>query len=380
MPPKTTLWSLEDHTRGKHMVLRAYMDAWLPIILSKFEKAMFVDAFAGPGEYKNGDPGSPVIALNALAQHSSQHMMIGQIDYVFIEKDRARFDHLKKVIARQRKKDAVPSFCNISTYKGAFAQALPRLIESNDLQRIPIFVMIDPFGVSEAGMENIQALMQYPRAEVYVSLMYEWINRFKRDPVFKAPLDDFFGCPDWAQGIVMPEGKARKEFFYGLYRKQLKLSGARHVLNFELYDGNKLKYALFFATQNDLGCDRMKQAMWRAEPTGGYSFRGDKLGQLSFEPTDFHFNELERALICQFGLNQPTAIKSIEEFMRSDRILFHSGHLKRHLAGMERASTLTVDQRPSRRRGTFPPGTILRFVDVEPPPPSPIQPPLMPFE
>ena len=42
----------------------------------------------------------------------------------------------------------------------------------------------------------------------------------------------------------------------------------------------------------------------------GYSFRGGKLGQLSFEPTDFHFIELERALICQFGLNQPTAIKS----------------------------------------------------------------------
>ena len=36
MPPKTTLWPLDDHTLGKHMVLRAYMVAWLPIILSTF--------------------------------------------------------------------------------------------------------------------------------------------------------------------------------------------------------------------------------------------------------------------------------------------------------------------------------------------------------
>ena len=354
------------------------MNAWLPIILSTFEKAMFVDAFAGPGEYENGEAGSPVIALHALAQHSSQRMMTGQIDYVFIEERPDRFSHLKKVIDSQRTKGAIPSICRIAIYNNTFAHVFPKLIDSISSHRVPTFVMIDPFGVSGVGMEHIRALMDYPSIEVYVSFMYEWINRFKRDPVFKAHLDDLFGCPAWAQGIVMPEGKARKEFFYGLYGKQLKLSGARHVLNFELYDGNKLKYALFFATQNDLGCDRMKQAMWRAEPTGGYSFRGDKLGQLSFEPTDFHFNELERALICQFGLNQPTAIESIEEFMRSDRILFHSGHLKRHLAGMERASTLTVDQRPSRRRGTFPPGTTLRF--VKPPPPSPKQQLLMPIE
>ena len=378
MPPTTTLWPLDDHTRGKHMVLRHYMDAWLPIILRTFEKAMFVDAFAGPGEYENEEDGSPIIALKALAEHSSKHRWRGQIDYVFIEKNRDRFDHLNKVIAHQRMNGAVPSICQISTYNDTFAHVFPELIDSISSHRIPTFVMIDPFGVSGVGMDHIRALMGYPSTEVYVSFMYEYIDRFKDHPNFEPHLDDLFGCPDWRQGIDMPEGKARKEFFYRIYREQLKLSGARHVLNFELYDGNKLKYALFFATQNGLGCDRMKQAMWRAEPTGSYNFRGDRLGQLSFEPTDFHFNELERALICQFGMEQPTAIESIEEFMRSDRVLFHSGHLRGHLRDMERTATLIVDQSPRKKRGTFPPDTILRF--VEPPPPAPIQRPLMPFE
>ncbi len=378
MPPTTTLWPLEDHTRGKHMVLRAYMDAWLPIILSRFEKAMFVDAFAGPGEYEKGEPGSPIIALNALAQHSSKHRLIGQIHYVFIEEDADRFGHLEDVIARQRKKGAVPSICDISTYNDTFAQVLPRLIEPISSDHIPAFVMIDPFGVSGFGMEHIRALMDYPSIEVYVSFMYEYIDRFKDHPNFEPHLDDLFGCRDWQQGIVMPEGKARKEFFYGLYRKRLKLSGARHVLNFELYDGNRLKYALFFATQNDQGCDKMKQAMWKVAPTGGYSFRSDKLGQLSFESGVVDFKELERALISEFEMNQPTAIESIEEFMRSDSVLFHSGHLRSHLTDMERVSTLIVEKSPRKRRSAFPPGTILRF--VEPPPPSPIQPPLMPFE
>ena len=360
------------------MVLRAYMDAWLPIILSKFERAMFVDAFAGPGEYKNGELGSPVIALNALAEHSSQNMMTGQMDYVFIEESTDRFVHLEAVIDRQRRKGSIPSICRITRFNNTFAHVLPKLIDSISLDPIPTFVMIDPFGISGVGMEFIRALMDYTSTEVYVSFMYEFMNRFKGHANFEPHLDDLFGCPDWREGIDMPEGKARKHFFYGLYKEQLKLSGAQHVLNFELYEGNQLKYALFFATKSDQGCNKMKQAMWKVAPLGGYSFRSDTLGQFSFALRVVDFDELERALIDEFGMNQSIKIESIEEFMCSDRVLFHSSHLKSRLAYMERASTLIVDQSPRKRRGGFPPGTLLRF--VEPPPPPPIQGSLMPME
>ena len=59
LPPRSTVWDLDDHTRGKHLVLRSYMDAWLPIVLNTYERALFVDGFAGPGEYRRGEPGSP---------------------------------------------------------------------------------------------------------------------------------------------------------------------------------------------------------------------------------------------------------------------------------------------------------------------------------
>lgn len=378
MPPKTTLWPLDDHTRGKHMVLRAYMDAWLPIILSKFERAMFVDAFAGPGEYEKGELGSPVIALNALAQHSSQGMMTGQMDYVFIEERSDRFLHLKNVVDHQRTKGSIPSICQVSMFNDTFAQVLPNLIASMKSDRVPTFVMIDPFGISGVGMELIRALMQHPSTEVYVSFMYEYMNRFKGHPNFEPHLNDLFGCVDWQQGIDMPEGKARKDFFYGLYKKQLKLAGAQHVLNFELYGGNQLKYALFFATQRDEGCDKMKQAMWKVAPLGGYRFRSDTLGQLSFESGVVDFDELDQALIGEFGMSQSTEIEAIEEFMCSDRILFHSGQLRSRLAEMERASKLIVDRSPRKKRGAFPAGTLLRFVESPPPPPR--QGRLMPIE
>lgn len=52
MPPETTVWPIEPHTNGKHAVLRHYLNAWLPIMLRSNERVLYIDAFAGPGEYQ----------------------------------------------------------------------------------------------------------------------------------------------------------------------------------------------------------------------------------------------------------------------------------------------------------------------------------------
>ena len=57
--PKDTLWELDPHTLGKHLVLRAYLDAWLPVMGSWQGRLLFIDGFAGPGEYEGGEEGSP---------------------------------------------------------------------------------------------------------------------------------------------------------------------------------------------------------------------------------------------------------------------------------------------------------------------------------
>ena len=54
---KEKLWPLEPHTTGKHLVLRAYLNAWLPILSSGNSRVLFIDGFAGPGEYAGGEEG-----------------------------------------------------------------------------------------------------------------------------------------------------------------------------------------------------------------------------------------------------------------------------------------------------------------------------------
>ena len=89
-----TLWDLEPHTRGKHLVLRAYLDAWLPIMSFANSRVLFIDGFAGPGEYAGGEEGSPQIAMRALVDHSAN--IKAEVVYYFIEKDAERAKHLTK--------------------------------------------------------------------------------------------------------------------------------------------------------------------------------------------------------------------------------------------------------------------------------------------
>ena len=345
------------------MVLRNYMDAWLPIMRRHNGRVLFIDAFAGPGEYTRGEEGSPVIALRALIDHNAR--MNGEINYIFIEKDTSRYKHLMTVL--KNLENEIPDNCKYqvinSTFDETLTEALNRIDEQNQ-SLAPSFVMIDPFGVSGTPMATIGRILSNPKSEVYVSFMSRDINRFREHTNFERHLDDLFGCSNWRQGINLPEGKKRIAFFYDLYKSQLKAAGAKYVLHFELYEGNELVYAIFFGTGDLEGCDKMKQAIWKVAPFGDYRFRGSKLDQLTLLPDEMiDFTILAKTLHDEFKSNGWVKIDEVIDFVKSDATDFHSSHLKGStLRPMEERGEIEVGPDSRKRKGTYPDGTILRFV------------------
>jgi len=69
------------------------------IILSqgKFAEILYIDGFAGPGEYAGGEAGSPIIALDTALEYKSP--LTAKVHFLFVEKDDARADHLRKQVA-----------------------------------------------------------------------------------------------------------------------------------------------------------------------------------------------------------------------------------------------------------------------------------------
>ena len=370
MPPKSTLWRLEPHTRGKHLVLHNYMQAWLPILSTWNKRLVFIDAFAGPGEYEGGELGSPVIALRALINHNAQQRMKGDFFYLFIEKDKKRCDHLSMVLNKM--KQDLPSNCSYQVVNSTFDDTLTSALDKLDEQKktlAPSFVMIDPFGVSDTPMQTVARILSNPNAEVYISFMYDFINRFNRTDGFESHLDSLFGCEDWRRGQCINDVDQRKQFYFELYERQLKGAGAKYVLRFELYEGGRLVYAIFFGTQDLKGCDKMKQAIWKEAPFGDYKFKGDLIGQLSLGDSMTDLTRFRQDLLDEFGTSEWVRVEEITDFAMSDRTGFHTGHLKnKTLAPMEREGTIEVDRSSNKSSKGYPDGTKIRFKCIQSPP------------
>lgn len=362
MPPNATVWPLQPHTLGKHLVLRYYLDAWLPIRSARNSRILFIDGFAGPGEYEGGEEGSPLIALRALNEHRAKGSITNEVHFIFIESDQKRAEHLNSLVEAQ--KPSLPTNCHVYVEHGVFDGAMTWLLDQIDAQAkrlAPSFVMVDPFGVSETPMDVIGRILQNSRSEVYISFMYESINRHRKSSEFAPHLDVLFGCETWREGIDIEDSEERKSFFYGLYEAQLRKAGATYVIHFELYEGNRLVYAIFFATKHLLGCDRMKQAIWKVVPFGDFAFRGSQT--LTLGITNADFEPLKAALRAQFHGKGWIRTEDVLDYVASDQTEYHTGQLKRRtLVPMEKAGQIEVDEDTRNRKGTYPNGTLLSFL------------------
>ena len=299
--------------------------------------------------------------------------MNGAMEFAFIEERADRFAHLEKVVAGRR--SSLPSFCRVRTFNDTYESVFPRLLDVLETDSaVPAFVMIDPFGVSGVFMDQVRTLMEYPSTEVYISFMNREINRFATQPEFTDHLNGLFGCEDWKQALQIDDPVARRESFHRTYEWQLRNAGARYVVPLQLYDGRRHVYTVFFATQNSLGCDKMKHAMWKVAPLGDFRFTGGLDRQFTLGPGVVDFDRLKDDLVSEFGMNEDVSIEAVENFMSTDRTLFHTSHYKRVLSDMEQAGRLAVTKSPRKQKGRYPPGTIISFVEPPPaPPPEPVQ-------
>lgn len=350
-----TLWELEEHSLGKHLVFKSYLNAWLPILSKWHGRLLIIDGFAGPGEYENGHVGSPIIALEAAMSHRHQAVRDQEIIFYFVESNKKRLEHLKALVAD--KYPSLPKNFKVRYAGVSFDDAMGELlgyIEEQNKRLAPCFAMIDPFGVSDTPMSVIHRILQNPRAEVYVSVMYEFINRFLKSKEFSPHLDELFGSKEWVQVQSISDKAQRKDLLYDLYKQKLKESKATNAVHFELFKGNRHVYSIFFATQSWKGADKMKAAIWNVVPSGDFVFRGGTNAQLDISSPDF--TPLMDAISEEFADRWVTPAQ-IAHFVGSDRTIYHSSQFKKNaLKPLEQRGQLIIhpdDASKRTRRFTY---------------------------
>ncbi len=352
--PKSTIWQLEPHTAAKHELLRRYLQAWAPILSQgRFPHLVVVDGFAGPGRYSQGEEGSPIIAIKAVIEQPRP--ITAKVDYHFIELDKRRAEHLGTEIAAL----ALPPNVTTTIHAGhSFQDAFPKVWQRYDplpgRSRPPTFVFIDPFGF-KIPFAYVAEVLRAPSCEVLINFMFEEINRFLAQEQQPDNFDELFGCREWRDGIAIKVPAERVKFLHDLYTRQLtKAGGARHVRSFAMRnERNTMDYFLFFATNNELGLRKMKEAMWRVDGSGTYTFSDatDPSQSVLFAPEPDR--QLLGRLILQRFAGKETKVKEVEAFVVCESP-FRETHYKKVLKELEDAGQMAaIDPPAKRRRGQF---------------------------
>ena len=269
----TTIWPIENHTLAKHEILKEYLKAWIPILGRTSNRIIFLDGFAGPGIYKGGEEGSPIIAIQTAISHSMLRF-VPEIRFAFIESDRERSKILDQMI--RQKFPNLPSNVHVQVIPGDFVQSLTETldgIEDNGKNLAPTLAFIDPFGYSEIPFELIARILRYPRCELFLTFMSGFINRFLHDTEKENAVDRLYGTKAWRDARNIDNTDTRLNFLLDLYVAQLNTIGIRFVRPFKMMNSSrKTIYDLVFATKHHKGMDAMKKAMLTVVSNGTYTF------------------------------------------------------------------------------------------------------------
>ena len=361
--PSTTLWEIEAHTQAKHDILKRYLGAWFGILGQSIPRIMYLDGFCGPGRYKHGEDGSPIVALKA-ALEQGEILKNSQIVFFFIDSRDDRIEHLKHEISLL----SLPKNFTLKIKTGDFQQVLRETFHSADQNGTtlePTFAFIDPFGFKDVPFELIKRLLNNPSTEIFINVMIDFVNRFIEhpDPIIQQQIIDLFGTTKVLD--VIRAGGNREENLRRLYLEQLQ-SHARFVRYFEMQnEDNRAIYYLFFATKHPLGFARMKEAFWKVDPESGFKFSDatnpDQMILFRSDPIP----SVANLIVQEFSsAPQPVITDQIQNFIEQETIYIAS-QMKKALIFLETSKKITVCPQKvdgkKRIRNKFPLGVKINF-------------------
>jgi three-Cys-motif partner protein len=327
-------------------------------------RLVYIDGFAGPGVYAGGEPGSPIIALRARLEHVARDRMTNEMIYCFIEEDGKRVARLREEVD---KLGPLPKNIVVDIKHGAYEDIFGGMlddVQTRGVELAPTFAFIDPFGYAAASMKLSGRFLQFQRCEVLIYVPFPFITRFVSEAAVEPALTTLFGTDEW-KGARERSGPDRLRCLHDLFQQRLQQDcGLDYVRSFQIVKtGSNTGYHLFFGTKHKRGLERMKGVMWKVDPGGGQRFTdATNAAQMTLFQAKPDLAQLRSAMLARFK-DAPCTIGEIEDFTLIETAYLPSPHVRAVLKPMETEGRLKIVQaKGDRRRGTYPPGTRVRFV------------------
>jgi three-Cys-motif partner protein len=296
---------------------------------------------------------------------------LGHYLFLFIEKDEARCQNLQQKIATLQLPDNFRVHVECASFEEVFDEVLSE-IEKQNKRLAPSFVFIDPFGPTGFPMHLISRLAQQRRSEVLITFNYQSLKEwFLQDPHKHEHLDELYGSDVWRQALWIADPAQKERYLMGVYQKALESLGWKGRSFRMVNKQNQTQYYLFFVTTHWEGMLAMKQAMWKAAPTGDfrYSDLTEPQQQRLFDK-ELYDENYSQQLARQLYENHRRQSISKQMLIQSD-VAWHPICIERHLTQAlkmleyeEEPPKITQVELPEsgiRRKGTYPDGCSITF-------------------
>jgi three-Cys-motif partner protein len=356
-PPADMLWNSEPRTLLKHQVYRQYLRCWMGKICQRFPTSAIVDAFAGPGGYRDGPDGSPVVIAKTFLEHSGLQRF-NQLRLICQEKRPDRRDELASRLG------GLPKAHKLDVQVPPAGELRDRFIALRSAahgsdQKTPVLWILDPFDYSSAPFGLVRACLAGPWDEVLITWFADEIYRFSGDSSKEQAIDRHFGTQAWRQSRQVFREGHRKEALLEIYQESLQSLPQVHTGAFSIAGKNETaRYALVFATHSDAGMECFNGTKWRMDPSHGHHVSEKRsLDQVDlFGDTPFTSN------LRTWLETQARKALSFEELARhAGRLGFQEKHLRTELSNLAEDGLAVREHPLEHTRTPWPAGCRVRF-------------------
>ncbi|MBI1374814.1 MAG: three-Cys-motif partner protein TcmP [Phycisphaera sp.] len=222
--PKETIYDAEPHSRAKHHILREYLKRWLPILANQSRRLglndgrlLYVDGFAGAGEFTNNIPGSPLVAIETALTHSTNFHVPIQIKLIELRDDRVQ--HLRSLIAQHPARGQSGKIIIDDPIKGDCEQVIMQIIDEHEKtnRRVgPALFFLDQFGYSSFSMGLIHRILKHDVCEAFSYLNWNLLHPFMTDATKHTGISKAFGGDEW-KAVIGLSGQEKEERFRDIY-------------------------------------------------------------------------------------------------------------------------------------------------------------------
>lgn len=275
-------WEYKEHTKIKHEILGKYLIAWTKVLGGVFNNIHVFDCFAGRGRYSKDEEGSPLIIINSIAEVRKMTGKPPIASCIFIEKNANNYANLKNEISELCLKHS--DWLYVGLYNDEFADVARIIVEEYGNATIPSFFFIDPFGFGGVPFTTISDILSFQKSEVFITFMIRDVKRFLESDSHKHSIEELYGICNVAKEIVEKYSDLSQEHaLLKLYRDRLHSVGnVKYTFPFKMDADERLQttYYLIHCTNSPLGCEIMKNIMYKSGTEGRFGYFGPAEGQM----------------------------------------------------------------------------------------------------